>query len=150
MNEVVKEFQERMDEARECCTEIGDGMRNDGQVRWMFSKPGDSEKPGKFDFEGLHKLFSREEAEDNYTKAVSGENKEAIKQDLALAQVQSDILAGMERDFQKRRRSRVRMLAHESVARSVNGSPFGAIQGGLVSYIQAQIQRLKKVNNGSD
>ena len=160
MTGLTKTFQDRLDEAKSGCAAIARGLRNVVQLKWMFSgSTEESTKPSKFDFVGLHEEFSRSEAEENFMKAVEdagsadgSTNKVPTKQDLAINKMQSDFLSGMERDLQMRRRSRIRMLAHETVARNYTGSDAGTIQSGILEYAQRQLQRFdtKESSDGDD
>lgn len=143
MNEAIKVFQDRMTDTQTSCVDIAKGIRGASQMKWMFGGNG---KPGKFDHQGLHIEFDRSEAADNYFDAIessaSDESGQRNRQELAIAKMQSDFLSGMERDFHQRRRSRIRMLAHESTARHHAGSSKGVIQANLMEYLQVQKQRV--------
>ena len=150
MYDVIQKFQERLDELKGDCQELAGGLRGIAQPRWMFSgKDGDTVKPGRFDFAGVHALFDRSEAADTYMEAIeestaaveAGEDSKRTKQELAIAKFQSDYLSGMERDFFMRKRSRVRMLAHEATARKHAGSGAGVFQSCILAYLQTQAQR---------
>ena len=155
MRGIIEKFQARLDEARADCRTFARGARGLEQPRWFFSRGTDGvERPGKFDFDGVHELFDRTEAEENYMQAIEtsgdGSGSGGIKQELALASNQSDVLSGMERDFFMRHRSRIRKLAHETVARRHSGSTKGAMQSALILYLENQLQRVTSAGNGSN
>lgn len=146
---ITETFQDRMTELKDDCTSIGKGMRGTEQLRWMFSKEDNgTAKPGKFDFDGVHTLFDRSEAESNYAQALKN-SPNSSKQELAVSTVQSDMLSGMERDFILRKRSRIRRLAHESVKRANTGSDFGVIELGTIFSLNEQVARMSEDNNGN-
>jgi hypothetical protein len=156
MISIIKKFQDRIDEAGVGCQELAQGLRGLLQLRWMFSRPGTSPKPGKFDFAGLHDEFDRSEAAANYMEAIetaaaaaaSNSRSGRTRQELAVAKFQSDYLSGMERDMHRRRRSRIRMLAHEATSRNHAGSGLGVLQANVMAYLNTQAQRISG-NNGS-
>ena len=146
---IIQQFQTLLDEIKADCATIGRGLRNQVQRRWQFSSKIDgAEKPGKFDFDGVHELFDRTEAEENFVQAVETP-AEHTRQDLAVAKVQSDIISGMERDFILRHRSRIRRLAHESKGKTHTGSGRGVLQNTLLFYLEAQTQRVKREPNSN-
>jgi hypothetical protein len=156
MGAVIKRFQERMDELKAQCKLVGQGLRGQDQLPWMLLEKAEgaaaSDKPGKFDFDGIHDLFDRSEAEEAYVQAITGEGGNdgdgPIKQDLALASNQSDVLSGLERDFLARHRTRIRRLAHEATAKRHGGSVHGMVQSSLLTYVEYQLSRVAG-GNGS-
>ena len=146
MAEISEKLQQRLDEIRTDCKTVGKGMRGTDQLRWMFSREaGGASKPGKFDVDGLRELFDRAALEASLKQAkTSG----GTRGDVAIAKAQSDILSGMERDLHQRRRSRIRMLAHEATARSHVGSARGVLQSGVMAYFETQVRRNSE--DGSD
>ena len=78
-----------------------------------------------FEYERLHGHFSRQESEALYQKELDGGR--AAK--LGLAKLQSDILAGIERDFRSRHRSAVRSRLHAAAMSKVAGTDDGTVAG---------------------
>lgn len=154
MRGIIENFQKRLDEMREDSRIFARGARCLEQIRWSFGRKseGAGEKPGKFDFDGVHELFDRAEAEENYMQAIEtagdGSASSGIKQELALASNQSDVLSGMERDFLMRHRGRIRKLAHEATAKRHGGSTKGVVQSAVMMYLESQLQRVTG-NNGN-
>lgn len=146
---ITDQFQKLMDESKSDCAAVGKGLRGLNQMRWHLSgKRDDADKPGKFDFAGVHELFSRSEAEANFVEAVENPT-EHDRQDQAVAKVQSDIISGMERDFMLRHRSRIRRLAHLSKIRTHAGYDRGVFQNTLLMYLDMQTKRVKKETDAS-
>jgi len=143
MSRIIDNFQARLDEAVECCRNIGSALRGKEQIRWMFSVQDSdgNDKPGKFDLSGIHESFSRLDAEKDYAEAKS---PNATRQDQAIAKVQSDVLSGMERDFFMRHRPRIRRLAHHACMTAHAGSELGPITSGMMFYLQGQLKRVPK------
>ena len=149
MKGIIGTLQKRLDELQEDCRLAARGARCLEQPCWFLSrKDGESEKPGVFDFDGIHELFDRTEAEESYVTAASAASGAGTRQDMALASNQSDILSAMERAYLLRHRTRTRMLAHEANARRHVGSDVGVLKLGIQLYIENQAQRVQ--NNGND
>lgn len=112
----------------------GAGTRNDGQQRpWMNYKAQGG--AGKFDFEAVHKVFDRKAGNDFYVKARS--EGTAKGKDIHLPKISVDFLAGMERDFRMRTRSRVRMFIHTAARVSANGQDNGPLRRNTVDWTTA-------------
>ena len=88
---------------------------------------------GKFDFEGLFGngesggLFDRRKLNDDYLKVRQQEKPKS--KDIWIPKISSDLVAGFQRDYVMRTRSRVRMLMHAAVRQksdSVAEGPFTA------------------------
>ncbi len=145
--DLVKNFQDRMSELKAICTAFGKRTRGKIHGTWMFTKsdPLHPETEGDvrtLDHEGVAELFDRSEAGKQYGKVLD-EPEDSVRQQMALAKNQSDLLASMERDFRVRHRSRIRMLAHETTARLVTGSDRGIIESGVLASLQKQATRLQ-------
>lgn len=151
MTGVLEVFQKIMDELQKDCAKLGFGIRGKEQILWLLAnnQGGQGPKPGKFDFSAIKKLFDRNEAGEKYIKAISSDKTTKLKQDLALLKNQNDVLAGMERDFEMRHRTRIRRLAHESLAKSHAGSDRGVFNALLLAYLQYQMQRVSANDEGS-
>lgn len=132
-------FNKRIQELKTDCKVVAEGMRGQGQLCWMFGLSEDI--VGPFDLDGIHEMFDRSDLEKDYVNAITGVDKTAVKQDLSIATAQSDILSGIERDYLARHRTRIRKLAHESVAKRHSGSVHGMMQAGLLHYLEYQMQR---------
>jgi len=103
---------------------VAEKSRQNGDRPWMnFDKVA---KAGKFEFEQVHKIFDRSASNDEYGRLRS--QKQSESKDLQTAKLSSDFLAGCERDYRMRTRSRVRMLVHCAVT---SAASFGNNEGGL-------------------
>lgn len=80
---------------------------------------------GKFDFAGLHELFTRKASNDSY--GVKRSSADALAKDIQSSKLSGDYLAGWERDYRMRTRSRVRMFAHVASLMSTNGTDSGPL-----------------------
>lgn len=139
----VKRWQDIISTMKEDCQKFGNGIRSSIQKRWFFSSPKNTDAVSKFDFKNVHDtLFDRKEAEENYIMALE-QPKDHTRQDLAVAKAQSDFLSASERDYTLRHRTRIRRMAHESVARVHTGSSRGSLTSNLEFYLQQQLQRIK-------
>ena len=87
----------------------------------------------KFDFEGVHKLFTRQAANDAYGAKRSDKN--ALAKDIQSSKLTGDYLAGWERDYRMRTRSRVRMIAHTASRMAANGDNKGPLVRNSTGWI---------------
>lgn len=152
MNEIIKVFQDRVDELRRLCGHMSDGLRS-GQPKWAFStEDEDAMRPARHDDEGWRSVFDRSEAAQNYADAIeqAAQGVSRIRQETAIAKVQSDILSGWERDFMMRRRGRIRRMAHEATTRSFHESERGVFRSGIMAYLEFEAQRFSQpAQNGA-
>jgi hypothetical protein len=81
---------------------------------------------GKFDFEGIHELFKRDNSNDDYARFRG--QPDTKSKDIQTCKLSADFLAGCERDYRMRTRSRVRMLVHGTV---VSPQAMGESEGPL-------------------
>ena len=104
---------------------IAEASTADGNRVWIdFSEKGLT-PAGQFDFETIHENFNRREATDYYeSQRVL---LSSVVKDIQTSKLSIDFLAGCERDWRARTRSRVRMFVHSSVsaamAMSKNNGP---------------------------
>jgi hypothetical protein len=88
---------------------------------------------GKFDFDGLLKIFDRKKLSDDYAKAR--QNPEALARDVWIAKVSSDWLAGFQRDHIMRTRSRIRFMAHAAVRQKANSIAEGPLTVNTITML---------------
>jgi hypothetical protein len=110
---------------------IGDGTFGTGQRPWLnFDTIG---KVGQFDFAGVAALFTRNDSNDAY---VSGRSeKKTRSMDLQSAKISADYLAGVQRDYLMRTRSRIRTVVHGGNRAKANGLPAGPIQRNTIDWL---------------
>ncbi len=110
---------------------IADGTFGAGQRPWLNFK--DVQIAGQFDFAGLAQIFSRDAINDQYGSARADRKTTAgTLQSLKLA---ADYLAGLQRDYSMRTRSRIRMLVHAGNRAKANGMTVGPLQRNSVDWI---------------
>lgn len=80
---------------------------------------------GKFDYAAVHKIFDRSSANDDYVKGASDASTPGVN--MQTAKLSADFLAGLERDYRMRTRSRVRMLIHGGNRAAANGLTYGPL-----------------------
>ena len=104
--------------------------RQNGDRPWLdFS---DIATVGKFDFAGLHELFTRDDSNDNYARYKTTAGTEA--KDVHTAKLSADFLAGLERDHRMRMRSRIRMFVHAGIVTAgKNGLATGPLRSNPIS-----------------
>jgi hypothetical protein len=88
---------------------------------------------GKFNFAGLHGLFDRKVSNDAYAKLR--ENPNAVSKDIQTAKLSADFLAGTERDYRMRQRSRVRVFVHGLARAAVHGNAAGPLTKHSVGWL---------------
>jgi hypothetical protein len=106
-----------------------------GDRPWMDFQ--DVAVAGKFDLKALHSLFSRQTSNRAYTQLR--ENPAAISKDIQTAKLSADFLAGTERDYRMRQRSRVRMFVHGLARAAVHGNAAGPLTTHSVGWLSRAI-----------
>ncbi len=92
------------------------------------------QKVGKFDYAGVHQLFTRAKSNDEYV--TKRKQKNTRVKDLQTAKLSGDYLAALERDHRMRTRSRVRTFVHAEVtATDANGSNDGIIRKNTIDWL---------------
>ena len=103
---------------------ISTKMKAGGDRPWLDFAGHEGLTPaGKFEFGVLHENFNRRAATDNY----ASKDKAQVK-DVQTSKLSIDFLAGCERDWRMRTRSRVRMFVHAEVT---SPASFGDAAGPL-------------------
>lgn len=88
---------------------------------------------GKFDFQGVFNIFDRKKLDDDYMKARNEPG--AKSKDVWIAKLSSDLLAGFQRDYLLRTRSRIRYFAHAAARGKSDGMENGPIATNTTSLI---------------
>lgn len=81
----------------------------------------------------LHDVFSRDKANEDYTKARNDE--EAKSNETALPKLAGDFMAAFERDKREQWRSRIRTIAHAQSRRAGNGQDEGPIRRHTMEFL---------------
>jgi hypothetical protein len=103
---------------------VAKGTFGAGQRPWVnFS---DVKKAGKFDYAALHELFDRSASNDAYAKGTTDATTPG--KDMQTAKLSADFLAGFERDYRMRTRSRIRMMVHGGNRAAANGLGNGPLR----------------------
>jgi hypothetical protein len=88
---------------------------------------------GKFDMKALHGLFDRKAANDAYAKLREG--PETLSKDIQTIKLSADFLAGVERDYRMRQRSRVRMFVHGLARTAAHGNAAGPLTKHSIGWL---------------
>lgn len=88
---------------------------------------------GQFDLAGLAKLFDRSAINDQYTSARN--QASATSGNFQSSKLSADYLAGCQRDYTMRTRSRVRMLIHSGNRAAANGMDIGPLRRNSIDWI---------------
>ena len=86
----------------------------------------------KKDEEELHESLKVDDIEEKYVKALNEEG--AKSNELAIAKLQGDFLAAIERDMRMMIRSRIRQNAHAAARSAGNGNDKGALRSKTLDY----------------
>ncbi len=81
---------------------------------------------GKFDYAGLHQIFNRNASNDEYGSLRAAPESKA--KNLQTAKLSGDYLAGLERDYRMRQRTRIRCIVHAGNRSAANGSGQGPLR----------------------
>lgn len=88
---------------------------------------------GKFDFTKTKSIFDRSGVNSDYTGARASAKTQA--KDLQVSKLGGDILAGMERDYRMRTRSRIRCFVHTAARAKANGVANGPLTLSSVGFL---------------
>lgn len=111
--------------------QIATGTFGTGQRPWLnFSA---ITPVGKFDIDGLKKLFSRQEINNQYVTARNSPT--TTSGNIQSAKLSADYLAGCQRDYTMRTRSRIRMLIHGGNRAAANGLEIGPLRRNSIDWI---------------
>lgn len=125
-----------------CQKEAGTACKSDGDRPWLnFS---DIKKVGKFDFSGVHDLFNRNSSNDEYARLKQSGSSQV--KDIQTAKLSADFLAGCERDYRARTRSRIRTLVHGSVVSPVAmGESTGPLRRNTIDWLgRIMVEEVKR------
>ena len=111
---------------------------------WLLNAAG-VEYPENEDAEGdsIHEFFDRKQANDDYVKNRTEDG--GSRANLIAAQLESDFLAGCERDYRERKRTRIRMLAHESARKAGYGAENGPVYVNTIGFLMRRMQLTSNV-----
>ena len=110
--------------------QISDGTFAKARRPWLDFQP--VKEAGKFDLAAQHLIFDRTEPNTSYLKART--QTDAKLRESQTAKLSLDLLAGMERDYKMRVRSRVRMLVHGGVRAMNHGDDKGPIRRNMIDW----------------
>lgn len=88
---------------------------------------------GKFDYAGLHALFTRVGSNTEYADLRS--QREAQSKNLQTAKLSGDYLAGLERDYRMRQRTRIRCIVHAGNRAMANSSSEGPLYRNSIGWL---------------
>lgn len=120
---ISPQFQKVVKYLLEAEAKIARGTFGAGQRPWLNFV--DVKVAGKFDYAAVHDIFDRKAANDDYIKGAEDASTPGVN--MQTAKLSADYLAGFERDYRMRTRSRVRMLVHGGNRSAANGLPVGPL-----------------------
>lgn len=97
---------------------------------------------GKFEFKEIHTLFDREASNKEYGTLRT--KKDAKVKDLQTAKISADYLAGIERDWRMRMRSRIRLFVHGGNRAAGNGLTAGPLRRNSIDWLVRVMSEEKK------
>lgn len=108
---------------------------------------------GKFDVSNKGRptyadLFLRTSSEGNYVKLIG--SADGIEKEAQASKHQADFLAGLERDFRARQRSRIRTFAHGAALARAQGLDGGPLRRNTTQWIGRMLTEDQDVNKGAD
>ena len=120
-----------VDKMQEQCETAGNGMFGDADRKWFDFR--DLTKVGKFEFEKIHTLFSRDKSNEEYLKLRK--NAQAKMGDLQTAKISAEYLSALERDFRMRHRSRIRNFVHAGIRMYAKGQDAGPLRKQALDWL---------------
>ena len=94
----------------------------------------DIKEGGKFDLATIREIFSRTDLDRTYAEAVG--NVDTKEKTVHVLKLSADFLAGMERDYRMRQRSRIRMFTHAAAISKTNGLDTGPLVRNTNHWLQ--------------
>lgn len=88
---------------------------------------------GQFDYAGIQQLFNRNAANNEYG-TLAGQ-QDAKSRSLSTAKLSGDYLAGLERDYRARTRSRIRSIVHCGNRAAANGLSQGPLRRNSIEWL---------------
>ena len=88
---------------------------------------------GKFNFDIVFDVFDRKKLNDDYLKARQADK--AIVKDVWVSKISADLLAGFQRDYVMRTRSRVRFMAHTAARQKANSTAEGPVTVNTITLL---------------
>lgn len=95
----------------------------------------------RFDFESIAQIFDREAANSRYEELHTNGNP---AKDVQVLKHCADVLAGFERDYRMRTRTRVRMFVHAAGRSAAHGLAAGPLRRNTVDYVTRLLGEDKK------
>lgn len=131
MAQIDEQFQMVIDYLIKQQKASGNALLNGGARTWQDFV--EVEDVDRFDFKEQAKIFSRSAANNQY-ETLHANGTGLVKEVQAVKQ-SSDVLAGLERDYRMRTRTRVRMFVHSANRNSGNGLAHGPLKVNTIGYI---------------
>lgn len=141
--ELDKTFEQVIAYLVEQQSKIAEALSQQTQARPWMNFAGDTLKhcASKKAESELHEVFSRDDANAAYINAR--QNTEAKANEVAIAKIAGDFLAGCERDKRMQWRGRIRMFAHAAARCAGNGMDRGPIRKNTVDYLQRMFMKAR-------
>jgi hypothetical protein len=108
-----------------------DGVAGTGARPWMDFRS--IALFGKFEISAMRAVFSRSGIDAAYNQERS--NADAVAKDTQALKIMGDFLAGADRDWRMRQRSRVRMFVHGACVARANGTKSGPLQRNAIHWL---------------
>lgn len=128
---VDKKFEDLIKSVIAVQKDISEAASLGSQRRWMDFM--EINKAGQFDLDAVAKIFSRASLNDEFGTLL-GKNGAQVK-DFNVAKISNDVLAGMERDYVSRTRSRIATLMHAASRSRANGKTTGPLRKNTIDFL---------------
>jgi hypothetical protein len=124
-------FEKLVDDIRTTQGEVADGVAGTSARPWMDFRS--IKEFGKFEISLMRTVFSRTSIDTIYNQARS--EASTLSKTLQAVKLMGDFLAGAERDWRMRQRSRVRMFVHGACIARANGTKSGPLQRNTIHWL---------------
>jgi hypothetical protein len=128
---IDRKFEELIKSIMKAQADISAAVSHGDQRRWMDFK--EIVEAGQFDLVSVGKIFSRESL-NNLFASLLGKTGIQTKE-FNVAKLSNDVLAGMERDYVSRTRSRIATIMHTASRARANGKPTGPLRRNTIDYL---------------
>lgn len=108
----------------------GKAVTGKGSRKWINFA--DVVPAGKFDFKKTATIFDRKATNADYAAARTGTG---LAKDIQTIKLGGDMLAGFERDYRMRQRSRIRSFVHVAARANANGTATGPLTRNSIEFL---------------
>lgn len=128
---IDRKFEELIKSVMKAQADISTAVSRGDQRRWMDFK--EIAEAGQFDLNSISRIFSRASLNDRFGNLIGKTGTQT--KDVNVVKLANDVLAGMERDYVSRVRSRIATIMHAASRSRANGKTTGPLRRNTIDYM---------------